>query len=113
MTDYLTDRTQSVFEEFCLVLFCSVLFCLGGVLSCSQQVTPGVPQGSIILLFFLYVTDLPNSLRAANVLSMLMIPSSIMQPQMQLERVLKTELKFLHDWSTKNELFIYPNYLRA
>ena len=26
----------------------------------------------------------------------------------QLERVLNVELKFLQDWSTKNELFIHP-----
>ena len=26
----------------------------------------------------------------------------------QLERVLNIELKFLHDWSTMNELFIHP-----
>jgi len=56
MTDYLADRTQSVF--------------VGGVLSCLQQVVSGVLQGSILgpLLFSLYVTDLQNRMRAANVL---------------------------------------------
>ena len=44
MTDYLTDRTQSVF--------------VGGVLSCPQQVVSGVLQGSILgtLLFSLYMS---------------------------------------------------------
>ena len=98
MTDYLADRTQSVFVR--------------GVLACSQQVTPGVPQGSILdpLLFSLYVTDLPNSLRAANVLmyaddTVIYYAASDAN---QLERVLNTELKFLHEWSTKIELFIHP-----
>ena len=42
---------------------------------------------------------------------MLMIPSSITQPQIianQLLQVLNVELKFLLDWSTKNDLFIHP-----
>ena len=98
MTDYLTDRTQSVF--------------VGGVLSCPQQVVSGVPQGSILgpVLFSLYVTDLPNCLRAANVLmyaddTVIYYAASDAN---QLERVLSVELKFLHDWSTKNELFIHP-----
>ena len=98
MTDYLTDRTQSVF--------------VGGVLSCPQQVVSGVPQGSILgpLLFSLYVKDLPNCLRAANVLmyaddTVIYYAASDAN---QLERVLNVELKFLHDWSTKNELFIHP-----
>ena len=56
MSDYLTDRTQSVFE--------------GGVLSSPQQVVFGVPQGSTLglLLFSLCVTDLPICLQASNVL---------------------------------------------
>ena len=97
MTDYLSDRTQSVF--------------IGGILSCLQQVTSGVPQGSILgpLLFSLYVTDLQNSLRAANVLmyaddTVIYYAASDAN---QLERVLNTKLKFLHDWSTKNKLFIH------
>ena len=98
MTDYLTNRTQSVFVR--------------GVLSCPQQVTSGVPQGSILgpLLFSMYVTDLPNSLRAANVLmyaddTVIYYAASEAN---QLERVLNAELKLLHDWSTMNELFIHP-----
>ena len=57
MSDYLNDRTQSVF--------------VGGVLSQPQQVVSGVPQGSILgpLLLSLHVTDLPNCLQAANVLT--------------------------------------------
>ncbi|KAM7436111.1 hypothetical protein ABFA07_014062 [Porites harrisoni] len=54
MSDYLTDRTQSVF--------------VGGVLSSPQQVVSGVSQGSLLgpLIFSLYVTDLPSCLQASN-----------------------------------------------
>lgn len=56
MSDYLTDRTLSVF--------------VGCVLSRPQKVVSVVPQGSILgpLLFSLYVTDMLNCLQAANVL---------------------------------------------
>lgn len=98
MTDYLTDRTQSVF--------------VGGVLSCPQQVISGVPQGIILdpLLFSLYATDLPNCLRAANVLmyaddTVIYYAASDAN---QMLRVLNVELKFLHDWCTKSKLFIRP-----
>ena len=81
------DRTQSVF--------------VGGDLSCSQQVTSDVPQGSILgpLLFSLCVTDLPNSLRAANVLmyaddTVIYYAASDAN---QLERVVNTDFKFLYD----------------
>ena len=99
MTDYLTDRTPSVF--------------VGGVLSCSQQVVPGVPQGSILgpLLFSLLVTDLPNCLQVAYVLMYAddtVIYYAASDANL-LEQVLNAELKFLHDWPTNNELFIHPN----
>ena len=98
MTDYLTDHTPSVF--------------VGGVLSCSQQVVPGGPQGSILgpLLFSLLVTDLPNCLQVAYVLMYsddTVIYYAASDANL-LEQVLNAELKFLHDWSTKNELFIHP-----
>ena len=98
MSDYLTDRTQSVF--------------VGGVLSQPQQVVSGVPQGSILgpLPFSLYVTDLPNCLQAANVLmyaddTVIYYAASDAN---QLLQVLNVDLKFLLDWSTKNDLFIHP-----
>ena len=84
MSDYLTDRVQSVF--------------IGGVLSQPQQVVSGVPQGSILgpLLFSLYVTDLPNCLQAANVLmyaddTVIYYAASDAN---QLLQVLNVELKF-------------------
>ena len=96
-SDYLTDRTQSVF--------------VGGVLSRPERVVSGVPQGSILgpLLFPLYVTDLPNCLQAANVLmyaddTVIYYAASDAN---QLLQVLSVELKFLLDWSTKNDSFIH------
>ena len=73
--------------------------------------TSGVPQGSILgpLLFSLYVTDLPNCLRAVNVLMYTddTVVYHAASDANQLERVLNAQLKFLHDWSTKFELFVH------
>ena len=98
MSDYLTDRTQSVF--------------VGGVLSSPQQVVSGVPQGSILglLLFSLSVTDLPNCLQASYALmyaddTVIYYAASDANHLMQ---VLNDEVKFLLDWFNKTDLFIHP-----
>ena len=84
---------------------------MGGVLSRPQQVVSGLPQGSILgpLLFSLYVTDLPNCSQAANVL--LYADDTVYYAASdanQLLQVLNVEIKFLLDWSTKNDFFIHP-----
>ena len=101
MSDYLTDRTQSVF--------------MGGVLSSPQQVVSGVPQGSILgpLLFSLSVTYLPNCLQASYVLmcaddTVIYYAASDANHLMQ---VLNNEVKFLLDWSNKSDLFKKTEYV--
>ena len=93
MTDYLTDRTP-------------IRFCLAR--------NKWFPELRTSLFwapyyFSLYVTDLPICLRAANVLMYAddTVIYHAASDANQLERVLNVELKFLHDWSTKNELFIH------
>ena len=72
MTDYLTNRTQSVL--------------VGGVLSCSQLVVSGVPQGSILgpLLFALYTSQICRTVCKLPMRQCTqMIPSSITLPLIQ------------------------------
>ena len=91
---YLTDRTQK----------CRV----NGHLSNSKPVTCGVPQGSILgpLLFLIYINDLPNCLNYAmprmfaddtNV-------SYAADSLNELQNVLNSELKSLHNWLITNRL---------
>ena len=91
---YLTDRTQK----------CRV----NDHLSNSKPVTCGVPQGSILgpLLFLIYINDLPNCLNYAmprmfaddtNV-------SYAADSLNELQNVLNSELKSLHNWLITNRL---------
>ena len=89
MSDFLTDRTQSVF--------------VGGVLSSPQQVVSRVPQGYLLgpLLVSLYVTDMPNCLQVSNVLMYAddTVIYSAASDANHLLQVLNDEVKFPLDWS--------------
>ena len=78
-------------------------------MSIPQQMMSKVHQGSIMgpLVFSLFVTDLPNCLTAFNELmyagdTILYYAASDAN---HLFQVLNDELKFLLDWSNKNDLF--------
>ena len=94
--DYLTGRSQVVG--------------LNDVLSDSEPVIVGLPQGSILgpLLFILHVNDLPDEIRNCNILmyaddTVLFCSGSDVST---IEKILNDELNLIADWLRENSLFV-------
>ena len=94
--DYLTGRSQVVG--------------LNDVLSDSEPVIVGLPQGSILgpLLFILHVNDLPDEIRNCNILmyendTILFCSGSDVST---IEKRLNDELNLIADWVRENSLFV-------
>ena len=96
--NYLTNRCQSVVY--------------GSAQSASQQITSGVPQGSILgpILFSIYINDLPNCLLQSQILlyaddAVLFYADSNIG---KISTVLNKDLKQLQSWTYRNKLCIHP-----
>ena len=92
----LTNRTQ----------VCNV----GDVLSEANEISCGVPQGSILgpLLFLLYVNDMPGTVKCKLLLyaedSAILIPG---KETVYIEETLSKELRFVRDWLSDNKLSLH------
>ena len=84
----------------------------GSAQSASQQITSGVPQGSILgpILFSIYINDLPNCLLQSQILlyaddAVLFYADSNIG---KISTVLNKDLKQLQSWTYHNKLCIHP-----
>ena len=98
LENYLLNRKQRVI--------------LNGVTSYWKPIKSGVPQGSVLgpLLFLIFINDLPENLVCypklfADDVSL----NAVMSGHDQATENLKTDLKLIHDWSTKWKMVFNPD----
>ena len=89
------------------------LVCYNGQLSSIQNITCGIPQGSILgpLLFLLYINDIPNSTSKASILSFADDTTLIISHHnlKHLYKLANEELDNLYKWLCVNKLCLNKN----